>query len=187
MLRTEAIGNLERQIADLKQQLTALRRQAEPETVEDYALTGPDGQSVRLSELFGDKRDLILIHNMGKGCSYCTMWADGFNGVLPHLEDRAAFVLVSPDAPDVQQEFARERGWTFPIYSAHGTRFIEEMGFRDEDGWLPGVSTFRKTDGGGVQRVATTEFGPGDDFCAVWHFFDLLSGGAGGWEPRYSY
>jgi hypothetical protein len=35
--------------------------------------------------------------------------------------------------------------------------------------------------------VGRAEFGPGDDFCAVWHFFDLLPEGVDGWEPRFAY
>jgi predicted dithiol-disulfide oxidoreductase (DUF899 family) len=32
--------------------------------------------TVRLSELFAGKADLILIHNMGTTCPNCTLWAD---------------------------------------------------------------------------------------------------------------
>src|SRR6516162_6332847 len=33
---------------------------------------------------------LFVIHNMGAGCRNCTLWADGFNGMLRHIENRAA-------------------------------------------------------------------------------------------------
>ncbi len=26
-----------------------------------------------------------------------------------------------------------------------------------------------------------------DDFCALWHIFDLLPGGAGDWDPKFTY
>ncbi len=97
------------QIAGLCDKMRALQSGIEPETTPDYEFAGQYG-TVRLSELFGDKSDLFVIHNMGRGCPYCTMWADGFNGVLPHLEDRAAFVVSTPDAPDVQRGFAEARG-----------------------------------------------------------------------------
>ncbi len=45
-------------------------------------------------EMFGDKKQLLLIHNMGQGCRYCTLWADGFNGFLKHLESVMSVVLV---------------------------------------------------------------------------------------------
>ncbi|TVS08776.1 MAG: DUF899 domain-containing protein, partial [Phycisphaerales bacterium] len=47
------------------------------EPVGEYAFTTSDGE-VSLADLFAGKRDLLIIHNMGKRCSYCTMWADGF-------------------------------------------------------------------------------------------------------------
>jgi hypothetical protein len=28
---------------------------------------------------------------------------------------------------------------------------------------------------------------PGDDFATIWHFFDLIPEGAGGWSPKYKY
>jgi hypothetical protein len=36
-------------------------------------------------------------------------------------------------------------------------------------------------------RVSDTGFSPGDDFCALWHLFDLLPGGAGDWQAKYRY
>jgi len=41
--------------------------------------------------------------------SLAVMWADGLTGLLHHIENRAAFVVISPDRPDVQKEFASSR------------------------------------------------------------------------------
>ena len=84
-------------------------------------ITGFDTLDGRTSmrALFGDKDRLLLIHNMGQGCRYCTLWADGFNGFLPHLESVMSVVLVSKDPPDVQRAFANSRGWRFRLAS-HG-------------------------------------------------------------------
>jgi len=38
-----------------------------------------------------------------------------------------------------------------------------------------------------ILRVSDTGFAPGADFCALWHIFDLLPGGAGDWQPKYRY
>jgi len=188
-------------LRDYRKRIEALRvemRQAEaavePEEVADYALQTSNGP-VKLSELFGSKKDLFVIHNMGRSCIYCTMWADGYNGVYDHLADRAAFVISSPDAPDVQKAFAESRGWRFPMVSHMGTTFAADMGYRrrfeDENdekvgGWHPGISVFRK-EGDKILRVSDTDLGPGDDFCAVWHLFDMLPQGADGWRPKYQY
>jgi len=181
------IDELEYQLQDVKRKLAELRRQRPREEVRDYQLLNSEGREASLSSLFGDKSSLILVHNMGRNCSFCTMWADGFTGLLPHLESRAAFVLTSPDKPEAQKEFVQARGWNFPVYSTAGTSFTADMGFDDEkEGLMPGVSVFTKEDGK-IYRVSRAEFGPGDNFCAVWHFFDLLPEGIKGWEPKLSY
>ncbi|HEX3538002.1 MAG TPA: DUF899 family protein [Stellaceae bacterium] len=169
----------------MRQKMRAVQRQVEPEEVEDYRFRSADGE-VRLSHLFGEKEYLFVIHNMGTGCPNCTMWADGFNGVLPHLEDRAAFVVSSPDSPETQRQFSAARGWRFRMVSHRGTSFAADMGYRGDDGWLPGVSVFRRT-GDRVLRVSDTEFDEGDDFCTVWHLFDLLPEGATGWRAKFNY
>ena len=174
-----------------QKKLAELRRKIPHEQVENYQLQGPNGP-VNLADLFGDKEDLILVHNMGAGCSYCTMWADNFNGVAEHLQDRAAFVLVSPDSPDDQQAFARGRGWRFPVFSAQGSSFTADMGFQSPadgfmSGFQPGVSVFRKSGDGVITRVAKDHFGPGDLYCGAWHLFNLLPDGWAGWNPQFEY
>ena len=183
---TAALAAYRRQIAELRRRMREVQADIEPEPVEDYVFTTPDGTS-RLSDLFGDKRDLFVIHNMGASCPYCTLWADGFNGIYDHLANRAAFVVSSPDPPEAQHRFAAGRGWRFPMVSHRGTTFAADMGYRSESGgWLPGLSVFRR-DGDRILRVADTGLQPNDDFCTLWHFFNLLPEGAGGWEPRFSY
>lgn len=181
------IAELTEQIEVLKKQLSEARRRRAAEPVADYELTGSDGRAVKLSALFGDKHDLLVIHNMGRGCSYCTMWADGFVSSLPHLQDRAAFVVCSPDTPEIQAAFAASRGWTFPMVSGADSSFIEDMGFRQDEGYWPGVSAFHKDDAGTITRTGQDVFGPGDDYCPPWRLFDLLAGGTGDWEPKYKY
>jgi predicted dithiol-disulfide oxidoreductase (DUF899 family) len=183
--RTKLAAMRER-IAAIREDMRQLQATIEPQPVEDYAFAAPSG-SVRLSQLFGDKAELFVIHNMGKRCVYCTLWADGFNGIYDHLADRAAFVVTSPDRPEVQRAFAEERGWRFPMASHDGTSFAADMGYRaDNGGFLPGVSVFGKRNGRLV-RLSDTRLGPGDDFCALWHFLDLLPEGRGEWQPRYRY
>lgn len=185
------ISAIQNEIEAAKQRLVEARKRRPKEPVNDYVLKDSEGNDVKLSQLFGDKEDLILVHNMGTGCAYCTMWADGFTGLVPHLSDRAAFVVCSPDKPDVQKRFAAKRNWNFKMVSAHDSTFVKDMGFWEENGpypgpW-PGVSSFHKDPDGQIYRVSRGHFGPGDDFCAVWPFLDLLENGANGWEPKYFY
>lgn len=173
-------------IAAVRAEMRAIQDSVEPRAVEDYRLVTSAGP-VRLSALFGDRSDLFVVHNMGAACPYCTLWADGFNGVYHHLATRAAFVVCSPDPPAVQQRFAASRGWRFPMASHAGSGFAADMGYRSADGgWLPGLSVFRR-DGDRIVRVSDRGMAPGDPFCAVWHLLDLLPGGADGWQPRLRY
>jgi predicted dithiol-disulfide oxidoreductase (DUF899 family) len=174
------------QIAAIRRKMRAAQAGVEPQEVGDYRFATPQG-TTQLSELFGSKRDLILVHNMGTTCPNCTLWADGLNGIYDHLANRAAVVVSSPDPPEVQQRFAQSRGWKFPMVSHQGTTFAADMGYRSESGgWLPGISVFRR-DGERIVRVSDAGFEPGDDFCALWHLLDLLPGGAGDWAPKFSY
>lgn len=182
----QRIKDHRKEIAELRGEIRTLQSDHCPEAVEDYELAATDGSSVRLSELFGDKDTLIVIHNMGASCPSCTLWADGFNGVIDHLEDRAAFVVSSPDTPDQQKKFAASRNWRFRMVSHANTSFAEDLGYKGKNGWWPGVSVFKKSDDG-VVRVADTSFGPGDDFCIIWHLMDMIPEGAAGWEPKYIY
>ena len=146
--------------------------------VKDYTLKDRDGNDIKLSEMFDDKHHLILIHNMGKGCGYCTMWADGFKDTYKEIEKKSAFALVCPDKPEVHKQFAESRGWGYKSYSAAGTDFIMDMGYDNtKEGkheYWPGVSVFEKSDDGTIMRVSKDVFGPGDFYCNIWHFLDLL-------------
>lgn len=182
------IKTLEEELQKTKKKLVELLKERSGEVIEDYELTHGDGSKVRISELFGASDDLILVHNMGKQCAYCTLWADGFIGVYPHLENRAGFALVSADKHDVMKEFTEGRGWKFTCVSGADSEFTAKMGYLSDKGesW-PGVSTFKKDENGKITRIAHSWFGPGDDFCATWHLLDLLSDGANKWEPKFSY
>ena len=154
----------------------------------DYQFANSQG-TVRLSELFAGKAELILIHNMGTGCANCTLWADGLNGIYHHLAERAAVVVSSPDPPEVQQRFAQSRGWKFPMVSHQGTSFAEDMGYRSKDGrWLPGLSVFRR-DGkrtpfyacptrASIPAMTSAPFGTSSI---------LLPEGAGDWTAKVNY
>jgi predicted dithiol-disulfide oxidoreductase (DUF899 family) len=177
------IEDLERRIEALKEERSAARRRRGHEPILDHEVTVGEGTR-RLSDLFGDHDDLLLVHNMGRSCAYCTLWADGFVGLLRHLERRAAFALLTPDPPEVQRAFAASRSWPF-VMASDPTRVVARaLGFATERESLPGVSALRRLPDGSLVRTGRAVFGPGDDYCPTWPLFDLLDGGSGGWEPR---
>ncbi len=175
------LGELEDKIRLAKQELAQARRQRTPEPVRNYTLTDTFGAPIRLAQLFGAKNELLVIHNMGVKCSHCTLWADGFNGVLKHLENRVAVVLESPDDPRVQRKFAADRGWLFRMVSSRGTSLRKDLGYADakNNPW-PGLSVLTRTKDGKITRVSHSGLGPGDNFCVVWDIFDLLPKGWSG-------
>lgn len=178
----EAIRKLEMEIYELKQQLSKLRTEATPEPVADYTFQTATGD-VTWADLFGDKEHLFLIHNMGESCDYCTLWADVLHGYMPMLEQKASVVLVNGDSPAMQQAQSAKRGWRVRCVTDTSGEFTEAMGMMENGYRAPGMSAFHRGADGAVVRTGVTPFGPGDDFCPVWPAFDLLKGGADGWEP----
>lgn len=178
------IEALEREIFERKQRLAELRR-AWREPVDDHVLQTADGPRP-LSAFFGDKDELILIHNMGRSCPYCTLWADGMTGFTRHIRSRAGFVLVSADDAETAGAFSKERGWNFPVAGDPDGSFRKAMGMAQEDDGspMPGVSAFTRDAEGALYRHGYTYLGPGDDFCSIWHLWDLLPAGENGWSPR---
>ncbi len=115
------------------------------------------------------------------------MWADGFNGMIDHLADRSAFLLLSPDIPETVEEFAQDRGWTFPVASARDSGFNEYIAFGESDDAYPGFSTLHKDTDGTIWRIATECFGDFDLFSPVWHMIARLKDGVADWQPKFSY
>jgi len=177
------LADYRRQIAEIRERMRETLAAVEPQEVKDYEFTNIDGP-VRLSQLFGDHEDLIVIHNMGISCPSCTLWADGYNGIHQHVVTRAGFAVSSPDRPTVQMKFAESRGWKFPMVSHAASTFAADMGYVSaKGGWIAGVSVFRH-ESNSIMRVSDTGFSPSDDFCTLWHFFDLLPGGVGEWPVK---
>lgn len=182
----EQIRELQKEVMDAKQRLRDAIASFEPEPVEDWELHGLNGCVVKLSRLFGCKSELLVVHNMGRGCNYCSLWGDAMKGIAPHLMQRCGFVLCSNDPPEVIRAFRETRGWDFPCVSGHETGFAQAMGYADAAGNPhPGVSAFHMSSDGSIVRTGHMPFGPGDDFCAVWPLLDLIKDGKGEWEPSH--
>jgi predicted dithiol-disulfide oxidoreductase (DUF899 family) len=179
------IEQLENEIQSKTEKLYELRKSATPALVKNYEFETLEGKT-SLLELFAGKSKLFAIHNMGQGCRYCTLWADGFNAFLPHLESEFAVVLLSRDAPDVQRSIANARGWRFRMASHGGGDYIREQSVNDgKDNW-PGIVCYLRKDDQ-IFKMNSAVFGPGDPFCAMWHILSLAGVGEDAWTPQYSY
>jgi predicted dithiol-disulfide oxidoreductase (DUF899 family) len=142
--------------------------------VADYVFMSQAGEPVRLSDLLGDREALVMVHNMGSHCPFCTEWADDFNRIVPELTDRMAFVVESADDPVVQRDYHAARGWTFNMVSSQGTPFKKDMGFMDaQHRPIGGVSVFKRQ-AGKIVRARRDAPTPADDSSSVGYFFGLL-------------
>ncbi|MBL8069059.1 MAG: DUF899 family protein [Armatimonadetes bacterium] len=181
-------AELESQIIELKQQLAEARKANPPEPVANYEFESADGP-VKLAELFGGKDFLYVIHNMGKGCQYCTLWADTLNPIVPILRTKAEVALCNMDSLETQRAMQASHNWDYRMVRDADRAFSQDMGYfqpaqESGDGrasLLPGISAFRKSSDGTVTRLNNTPFGPGDDFCPIWPLWELIGGSD--WEP----
>ena len=184
MANTE-IPELEKQIFELTAKLNELRKASAGDEVRDYEFSTIDG-ATSLLKMFGDKKQLLLIHNMGQGCRYCTLWADGFNGFLQHLESVMSVVMVSKDPPELQRQFANSRDWRFRLASHGGGKYISEQTVMDGAENTPGAVVYER-DGDKITRKNSCIFGPGDIYCSMWGLLGLAGLGADNWTPQYAY
>lgn len=203
------------------ERVAAQRRQlpAGPLVNEDYVFQeGPrdldeDGpiREVRFSSLFESGHDdLIVIHYMfspndDAPCPMCTMWADGYDAVAPHVEQRASFVLVAAAPIEKLRDIARQHGWrNIRLLSAYENTFNGDWLVEDgERNQTPAVSVFHREQDGAVRLFYFTELmlapgqavdttpPPGQDergidlYSPVWNLLDLLPGGRGDWYPSF--
>jgi predicted dithiol-disulfide oxidoreductase (DUF899 family) len=202
----EELHEAERALRDQRERVAALRRELPADTPFDDAVFEVirDGERhpVRLSELFEQpERPLVLMHFMyGKQqtrpCPMCTAWADGYDGVLPHLTRRVNFAVLVAGDVGAFEAYARGRGWrNLRAVSAADSDVKRVLGFETEDGAQePGVSVFTRDAGGGVCHfysgaapMGGGEFRGMDLLSPIWHFFDLTPEGRGDFFPSKSY
>lgn len=187
MNNSDQIKALQEEIAAKYNEIKALRAASDPVKLKDYTFLNLQGNPTKLSSLFNGKDELMIIQNMGKKCPYCTLWADGFNGVYHHLENRIPFAVVSPDSWEQARDFALDRNWRFNLLSAGDTDFKKDTEYLSEaHGTMPGVVILKKR-GDEIFMVSRDYFGPGDPYCGVWHLYDLIPEGANSWAPKFAY
>jgi predicted dithiol-disulfide oxidoreductase (DUF899 family) len=158
-------------------------------------------REVRLSELFApDKDELIVYRYMfapddDQACPMCTMWADGYDAVAPHVEDRANFVLVARADIGKFRAWARGRGWrNIRLLSSRDSTFSDVGAEEDDAHQIPGASVFTRDADGTIRHFYTKhaeldeDHNRGIDFLSpVWNLFDLTPSGRGEWNPKFAY
>jgi predicted dithiol-disulfide oxidoreductase (DUF899 family) len=184
-----------------RERVAALRRGLPPgPSVEDYRFEqagGDGGGTVALTELFtASDRTLVLYHFMigkaqGDACPMCTMWADGWAGVAPHLAERVDFALVAGGAVSDLETLAKSRGWAdLRLLGAGDSSFKVDIGGEDDGGnQMPFISVYRLEDGrprltwSGSAHLRDEHWRGVDLLSPVWHLLDLTPEGRGDWMP----
>jgi predicted dithiol-disulfide oxidoreductase (DUF899 family) len=192
----------EKEFTKLRDQLSQARRDLPwTRVTKRYEFDGPGGRET-LADLFEGRSQLIVYHFMFApewevGCKSCSFWADNFNGIVPHLNQRdATFVAISRAPLPKLQAFAKRLGWSFKWLSSFGSDFNYDynVSFAPEDladgravynyaanrmnmSDMPGISVFFKDADGNVFHTYST-YGRGLDMMnTAYHYLDLLPKG----------
>jgi predicted dithiol-disulfide oxidoreductase (DUF899 family) len=133
----------EKEFTRQRDRLNLRRRDLPWEAVEkEYVFEGPKGPQT-LAELFDGRSQLVVYHAMwdpataspstpwsrDAACPACSFWADNFNGIIVHLNQRDVTLVAASRAPYSKILSYKERmGWTFDWVSSGETEFNFDYG-----------------------------------------------------------
>jgi predicted dithiol-disulfide oxidoreductase (DUF899 family) len=120
----------EKELTRARDELSAKRRLLPMVEIDkEYVFEGPDGK-VSLPELFGGRRQLMLVHVMfgpdwADACSSCSAGIEELSsGLYEHLASRDTTLVHVARAPiDKIEDYKRRKGWTLPWLSSYGSDF----------------------------------------------------------------
>lgn len=192
----------EKDFLRLRDELSRERRELPWERVaKSYVFDGPAGKE-SLVDLFAGRSQLIVYHFMfapeaETGCKSCSFWADSYNGIIPHLNQRdVSFAAVSRAPLPKLQAFAARLGWTFKWVSSgnndfnydyhvsfrpqdveHGTATYNYADQRKAVPDLPGFSVFFKDAGEDIFHTYSTYARGLDPMNVAYQLLDLVPKG----------
>jgi predicted dithiol-disulfide oxidoreductase (DUF899 family) len=192
--------------------VAALRRKLPlgGEVREDYVFDEAAGdgsvRQVRLSQLFADGKDTLVLYNymygpqMAQPCVSCTSMLDGLNGQAPHISQRINLAVVAKSPIERILEFTRQRGWkNLRLVSSAGNTYNSDYKGEEANGsQRPALNVFVRRDGR-IHHFYNTETmfmqgDPGQDprhidtIWPLWNVFDLTPDGRGEkWYPKLAY
>lgn len=205
----QSLLQAEAALREQTERVAALRRELPPggEVPEDYVFQGwRDGSPapVRMSELFGEGKDTLLVYGFMYGpkqkapCPLCTSFLDGLEGQIDHLQARIAVAVVARSPIERIRAFADERGWNrLPLLSAADNDYPRHYHTESSEGsQLPMANVFVKRDGavrhtwGSELLFVPNERGDArhiDILWPLWNVLDLTPGGRGDGYPKLRY
>ena len=182
----DALLKEEQELVEKMKAVAAKRRTLPPggELKEDYvfqrASEGKVGQRVRFSELFEDKRTLLIYSfmfgpNWDNPCPSCTSLMDGFDRSWYQVSRNAAFVAIAKAPAAKIHAWAKQRGWTqIPLLSGFESPYQADYKCQAEsdDMQLPVMHVFRKQ-GGRILHFWGTE-SMSNHLDTVWPYWNLM-------------
>ncbi len=124
-----ALLEKEKEFTVLRDQLSQQRRDMPWLAVDkEYVFEGPKGKET-LSELFDGRSQLIVYHFMfdaswEAACLHCSFWADNFNGIIVHLNQRDVTMIAVSRAPyNKLATYEKRMGWNFKWVSSYDSDF----------------------------------------------------------------
>jgi predicted dithiol-disulfide oxidoreductase (DUF899 family) len=192
----------EKELTRARDALSRERRELPWMTVDkEYELEGPNGKQT-LADLFDGRSQLIVYHFMfdpswQAGCPHCSFWADNFNSIVVHLNQRDVTMVAVSRAPYAKlAAYEKRMGWTFKWMSSNGTdfNFDYHVAFTPEevaakkgdynftmqdpnDTEREGVSVFHKDKSGRVFRTYSAYARGIDMLNTAYHYLDLVPKG----------
>ena len=186
----------EKEFTRLRDELSRERRELPWEPVrKEYVFESEKGRET-LADLFDGRSQLIVYHFMygpdwDIGCRSCSFWADNFNGIIPHLNQRdVSFVAVSRAPLSKLQAQARKLGWTFKWVSSGGNdfNFDYNVSFSPEAlarGKISYNYTLQKLDPDDTDRPGVSAFFKDGD--QIFHTYSAYSRGIDMLNTAYHY
>jgi predicted dithiol-disulfide oxidoreductase (DUF899 family) len=194
----------EKEFTQLRDRLSHARRDLPWVRVDkdkDYVFDGAGGKQT-LAELFAGRQQLIVYHLMfdpswEEACSRCSFWADNFNGVLVHLNQRDVSLVAISRAPFAKlAAFQKRMGWSFNWVSSFANDFNHDyhVSFAPEQlaqgeviynyrlvknsmSERPGISVFYKDPGGTIFHTYSCYARGLDMLNVAYHYLDLTPKG----------
>lgn len=194
-----ALLEKEKQLTRQRDELACERRQLPWVQLEkNYVFEGPNGVQ-SLADLFEGRSQLAVYHFMfgpewEHGCPSCSMAADGFDAVVPHLNQRnVTFVAVSRAPMPKIAAFQKRMGWRFPWVSSYANSFNRDFqvsftpeelaagkvtynygpsGFTSDE--APGLSVFFKDPLGNLFHTYSTFARGLEPLLGEYYFFDAM-------------
>jgi predicted dithiol-disulfide oxidoreductase (DUF899 family) len=152
-------------------EIARMRQQLPWVTVDkEYVFDTDEGEKT-LADLFDGRSQLLVYHFMfgfgarlteeRQGCTGCSLVADHFDGVIPHLNGRDITLVCASLAPlDQLRDYKQQMGWRFPWVSSLGSDFNYDFGvaFTEEQQRNGAEYNFRHVDQVQPQREGMSAF-----------------------------